>query len=172
LAAEHQLAQSFQVGGGGANDLQILSEDRERLFYRGVSPIGAAALLLVPSSEHPSPTILERFAHEFSLKDELDAAAAVRPIGLDRERGRPMLVLEDLGASRWRGCSAPHSTWNSSWPVPTERQAPKPPATIADTPAYMAPEEIGRLNRSIDSRCDLYALGATPTKSDETGVPR
>lgn len=45
--------------------------------------------------------------------------------------------------------------------LPRERQAPTPPETIAGTLAYMAPEQTGRMNRSIDSRSDLYAFGVT-----------
>ncbi|MBP0596118.1 AAA family ATPase, partial [Paraburkholderia sp. LEh10] len=45
--------------------------------------------------------------------------------------------------------------------LPRERQAPEPPETIAGTLAYMAPEQTGRMNRSIDSRSDLYAFGVT-----------
>jgi PAS domain S-box-containing protein len=45
--------------------------------------------------------------------------------------------------------------------LPRERQAPTPPESIAGTLAYMAPEQTGRMNRSIDARSDLYALGVT-----------
>ncbi|MEZ4267242.1 MAG: AAA family ATPase [Myxococcota bacterium] len=34
-------------------------------------------------------------------------------------------------------------------------------ALFEGTPLYMAPEQTGRMNRSIDSRTDLYSLGAT-----------
>ena len=37
--------------------------------------------------------------------------------------------------------------------------APEPAQTIAGTLAYIAPEQTGRMNRSIDSRSDLYSLG-------------
>src|SRR5208282_994464 len=45
--------------------------------------------------------------------------------------------------------------------LPRERQAPAPPEVIAGTLAYIAPEQTGRMNRSVDSRSDLYALGVT-----------
>jgi len=45
--------------------------------------------------------------------------------------------------------------------LPHERQAPAPPEIIAGTLAYMAPEQTGRMNRSIDTRSDLYSLGVT-----------
>src|SRR6202140_101441 len=45
--------------------------------------------------------------------------------------------------------------------LPRERQTAEPPEMIAGTLAYMAPEQTGRMNRSIDSRSDLYSIGVT-----------
>ena len=40
------------------------------------------------------------------------------------------------------------------WPV-------RPATAHAGTPAYMAPEQTGRMNRGVDHRADFYALGVT-----------
>ncbi|MDB5050874.1 MAG: hypothetical protein JWO30_3945 [Fibrobacteres bacterium] len=45
--------------------------------------------------------------------------------------------------------------------LPRERQLPGPPQVIAGTLAYMAPEQTGYMNRSVDSRSDLYSFGVT-----------
>src|SRR5215475_8529544 len=75
--------------------------DGERVFYRGwhKDPDGSlvAVLAVRPSSEHPNPATLERFAHEYGWKDELEPAWAVRPLDVLRESGRTVLLLEDPG---------------------------------------------------------------------------
>jgi len=209
LPAEPQLVQFFQVGRGGAHGLQVLWQDSESAFCRGVNAgaLQTTVLVVVPAAERPSSAILGRLAHEFSLKDELDATWAVRPIELTRERGRPTLVLEDpggeplaglldsplelerflslaiaiataLGKVHQRGLihkdikpanilvgsadgCARLTGFGIASRLSRERQAPGPPESIAGTFAYMAPEQTGRMNRSIDSRSDLYALGVT-----------
>jgi PAS domain S-box-containing protein len=45
--------------------------------------------------------------------------------------------------------------------LPRDRQALAPLEIIAGTLAYMAPEQTGRMNRSIDTPSDLYSFGVT-----------
>ncbi|MEX3900242.1 AAA family ATPase [Paraburkholderia sp. BR10954] len=45
--------------------------------------------------------------------------------------------------------------------LPHEHQPPPPPEIVAGSFAYMAPEQTGRMNRSIDTRSDLYSFGVT-----------
>jgi PAS domain S-box-containing protein len=45
--------------------------------------------------------------------------------------------------------------------LPRERQSPAPLEFLAGTLAYIAPEQTGHMNRSIDSRSDLYSFGIT-----------
>ncbi|MDQ1555250.1 MAG: hypothetical protein QOI02_252, partial [Actinomycetota bacterium] len=65
-----------------------------------------------------------------------------------------ILVDESTGSVRLTG-------FGLATLLPRERQSPAPPETIAGTLAYMAPEQTGRMNRSIDARSDLYSLGIT-----------
>jgi len=85
----------------GESPLQVLGEDGERVLcraWRETDPgHGTAILAVVPASEHPTPSFLDRLAHECELKDQLDGAWAVRPVEVVRERGRIMLLLEDSG---------------------------------------------------------------------------
>src|SRR5580700_9667839 len=45
--------------------------------------------------------------------------------------------------------------------LPREAPPPAPPEIISGTLAYMAPEQTGRMNRSVDARSDFYSLGVT-----------
>ena len=45
--------------------------------------------------------------------------------------------------------------------LPREYPNPDPREVIAGSLPYMAPEQTGRMNRSIDARSDLYSLGIT-----------
>src|SRR5215472_8068561 len=82
-------------------DSQVLWEDGERAFRRGwrLEDEGKrrAVLLVGPAADHPSRSNLDRLAHEYELKDELDPAWAVRPLELVHDAGRTVLVLEDTG---------------------------------------------------------------------------
>src|SRR5262252_6018139 len=190
---------------------QVSWEDGERVFRRGWRPGDdgnqCAVMLVMPATDQPSRSSLDRLTHEYELKDQLDGAWAARPLDLVRDAGRTMLVLEEaggepldrllgapmemgrflrlaigiavaLGKLHQRGLVhkdiKPANTlvngatgevrltgFGIASRLARERQSPHPPETIAGTLAYMAPEQTGRMNRSIDSRSDLYALGVT-----------
>ncbi len=93
------------------------------------------------------------------LRVAIGAAAALGKVhqrGLVHKDIKPANILVDdaTGEVRLTG-------FGTASRLTRERQAPHPPETIAGTLAYMAPEQTGRMNRSIDSRSDLYALGVT-----------
>jgi PAS domain S-box-containing protein len=78
------------------------------------------------------------------------------------ERG---LIHKDIKPANILVNAASGGVWLTGFGIasrlPREHQAPAPPEVIAGTLAYMAPEQTGRMNRSVDSRSDLYALGVT-----------
>src|SRR3982074_1213239 len=78
--------------------LQPLREGADFTLYRGrqhgnPSPDLAIALY----AEQPSPEILRRLEHEYSLAAELDPLWAAKPLALTRHEGRTILVLKDPG---------------------------------------------------------------------------
>src|ERR1700757_1826184 len=93
---------SLQFNADGDRSFRVLWEDGDRIFCQGhrrsADGDRDTVLAVLPATEHPTPATLDRLAHEYGLKDELDVAWAVRPLELVRERGRTMLVLEDPGS--------------------------------------------------------------------------
>src|SRR5260370_32639165 len=84
------------------------------------------------------------------------ALSRVHEHGLIHKDIKPANVLVDFATGQ---------VWLTGFGIaarlPRERQSPEPPELVAGTLAYMAPEQTGRMNRSIDSRSDLYSLGVT-----------
>jgi serine/threonine protein kinase len=75
------------------------------------------------------------------------------------------LIHKDIKPANILVDSASGAVWLTGFGIasrlPREHQPAEPPEMIAGTLAYMAPEQTGRINRSIDSRSDLYSLGVT-----------
>jgi PAS domain S-box-containing protein len=83
---------------------------------------------------------------------------------LARLHGRD-LIHKDIKPANILVNNATWEVWLTGFGIasrlPRERQAPGSTEAIAGTLAYMAPEQTGRMNRSIDLRSDLYACGIT-----------
>src|SRR5713226_7325072 len=108
---------------------------------------------LVLERDQGQPLDLTRFLHI-----AIGLAAALGQVhrhGLIHKDIKPENVLVDDAGNVWL------TGFGIASQLPRERQAPVPAEIIAGTLAYMAPEQTGRMNRSIDTRSDLYSLGIT-----------
>jgi serine/threonine protein kinase len=124
---------------------------------------GRTILVLADPGGEPLDHVLER-----DREQPLDLARLLRlainlasALGHAHQRGlihkdvKPENVLVDDAGQVWL------TRFGITSRLPRERQAPAPPELIAGTLAYMSPEQTGRMNRSMDTRSDLYSFGVT-----------
>jgi AAA ATPase domain/Protein kinase domain len=146
---EHEYALKSELDADWAARPVVLTHDNGRM-----------TLVL----EDPGGTPLDRL-----LGRPLDVShflrIAIPLVGALRHMHERGLIHKDIKPANILVESASSGVWLTGFGIasrlPRERQAPAPPEVIAGTLAYMAPEQTGRMNRSIDSRSDLYALGVT-----------
>jgi PAS domain S-box-containing protein len=124
---------------------------------------GQTVLIVQDPGGEPLDLVLER-----DRGQPLDLARLLRiAIGLTNALGqvhRQGLIHKDIKPANVLVEDA-GNVWLTGFGIasrlPHARQVPAPPEIIAGTLAYMAPEQTGRMNRSIDTRSDLYSLGVT-----------
>jgi predicted ATPase/signal transduction histidine kinase len=146
---EHEYALKPELDAAWAAQPMELSRYRSRL-----------ALVL----EDPGGTVLDQLLGqplgitEF-LRVGISLASALRQVHarkLIHKDIKPANVLVDLASG---------AVWLTGFGIasrqPRERPDPESREMIAGTLAYIAPEQTGRMNRSIDARSDLYSLGVT-----------
>src|SRR6266850_1473330 len=121
---------------------------------------GQAMLLFEPTTARPLDKMIGR---SLSVGTFLRLAIAVtHAVARMHQRGlvhkdikaTNILIDPETGDARLTG-------FGIASRLPRERQMLQPPELIAGTLSHMAPEQTGRMNRSVDSRSDLYSLGIT-----------
>jgi hypothetical protein len=80
-----------ESGSGAPSDLDLAAVS---VFGRDEAS-HSRVLVLAPAVQYPSPEVLKRLEHEYSLREELDREWAVRPLALNRREG-PNLSIERI----------------------------------------------------------------------------
>jgi predicted ATPase/signal transduction histidine kinase len=150
---EHEFEIATQLDAAGAATPLALTRHEGRTVLILKDP-GGELLDRVLEHSYGSSLDLTRF-----LRIAIPLATAIRRMhehGLIHKDIKPANILVDVAS----GCVWLTGSGIASG-LPRERQAPEAPEVLAGTLAYMAPEQTGRMNRSIDARSDLYSLGVT-----------
>jgi predicted ATPase/signal transduction histidine kinase len=150
---EHEYEIATQLDAAGAATPLSLTHHEGRTVLILEDP-GGEPLDRVLERNPGHPLDLTRFLHI-----AIPLANAIRRI---HEQG---LIHKDINPANILVDEARGGVWLTGFGIASrllrERQAPEAPEVIAGTLAYMAPEQTGRMNRSIDARSDLYSLGVT-----------
>ncbi|RYJ00521.1 MAG: hypothetical protein EON47_13585, partial [Acetobacteraceae bacterium] len=151
-AARHRLAHEYalapQLGGDWA------AQPLASIVHAGQPALllaDAGGTPLAPATTGPLP--LARFLHV--AQAAATAIGAMHAQGLIHKDIRPPHLLVEPE------CRVRLTGFGIASQARREQQALAAPESIAGTLAYMAPEQTGRMNRSVDTRADLYALGVT-----------
>jgi predicted ATPase/two-component sensor histidine kinase len=141
-------------------EFQLASQLDPRWSVRPIELLernGVPALSLSDPGGEPLSRLLDRpleLTQFFQIS--LGIAASLGHIhrdGVIHRDLRPANILVGEGARIWFTGFGLAST------VPRERIQPLPFDMLPGSLQYMAPEQTGRMNRSVDHRADLYALG-------------
>src|SRR5215472_4807883 len=121
---------------------------------------GRTMLVLTDPGGEPLDRLLGK---PMELTQFLRAAVGLS-VALGQLHGRNLIHKDIKPANVLANC-ATGEVWLMGFGIASrllrEHQTPEPPEFLAGALAYMAPEQTGRMNRSIDSRSDLYSLGVT-----------
>ncbi len=149
---EHEYSLAAELDSAWAATPLALTRHEGRTILLLKDP-GGQPLDLVLERDEGQPLDLTRFLRiAIGLTTALGQA---HRSGLIHKDIKPANVLVDDAGKAWL------TGFGIASQLPHERQTHEPPETIAGTLAYMAPEQTGRMNRSIDARSDLYSLGVT-----------
>ncbi len=146
---EHEYALRADLDAAWAAHPIELSRDRNRL-----------ALLL----EDPGGVLLDQLLDR-PLEVREFLLIAISLAGVLRQVHARGIIHKDIKPTNILVDAANGGVWLTGFGIasrlPRDHQNPDAPEVIAGTLAYMAPEQTGRMNRSIDARSDLYSLGVT-----------
>jgi PAS domain S-box-containing protein len=134
---------------------------------------GRAVLILRDPGGEPLDRVIERSKGQpidltRFLLIAIGLVAALRQVhqkGLIHKDVKPANALVDWAGHVWL------TGFGVASRLPRERESLQPPEYLAGSLPYMAPEQTGRMNRSIDSRSDLYSLGVTLYEISTGGLP-
>jgi PAS domain S-box-containing protein len=149
---EHEYSLAAELDPAWAAKPLALTHHQGRTILVLEDP-GGEPLDRVLDREQGQPLDLTRF-----LCVAIGLAAALGQVhrkGLVHKDIKPANVLVDEAGNVWL------IGFGIASRLPREHQPPVPVEIIAGTLAYMAPEQTGRMNRSMDARSDLYSLGVT-----------